>query len=242
MTDIVARQCSRLSLDLISVGRQSCRCGTRLFGVGAPMCRVLALHGIVNEPVPRCWLQASLPQCSALSPATGDQGPRPDPLMGNAGIALLLEALEERFPKAPAAPRGCRHRDAAVPALFAFEHVRATRSVSSTASSVKSAGLCSCGRGAMVHSPFGLSLLRSATTPRGLRRSAFRSNRRLIATTTLAAFLCASPAHCSTKTTAAGLARLSLSRRSADLLMLVDGESRHRISLCGLIGAVVSRC
>src|SRR5690348_2558545 len=99
MTDIVRLALFTLSLDLIlgyagivSLGHAA------FFGVGAYSAGLLALHGIINEPVLALFVAGLA--AAALGFATSFlviRGVDLTRLMVTLGIALLLEALAERF-------------------------------------------------------------------------------------------------------------------------------------------------
>ena len=110
MTDIVRLALFTLSLDLIlgyagivSLGHAA------FFGVGAYSAGLLALHGIINEPV------IALVAAGLIAMALGFltsflviRGVDLTRLMVTLGIALLLEALANASPTSPAAPTACR--------------------------------------------------------------------------------------------------------------------------------------
>src|SRR5437588_1475722 len=99
MTDIVRLALFAMSLDLIlgyagivSLGHAA------FFGVGAYSAGLLALHGIINEPV-LALLAAGLAATTVgfLTSFLVIRGADLTRLMVTLGIALLLEALAERF-------------------------------------------------------------------------------------------------------------------------------------------------
>ena len=124
MTDILRLALFALSLDLIlgyagivSLGHAA------FFGVGAYSAGLLALHGIITS---RCiaLLVAGLVAMvlGFLTSFLVIRGVDLTRLMVTLGIALLLEALAERFPTSPAAPTGCRaSRWQPILGLFAFD-------------------------------------------------------------------------------------------------------------------------
>src|SRR4030081_2424338 len=124
MTDIVRLALFALSLDLIlgyagivSLGHAA------FFGVGAYGAGLLALHGIISEPV------IALVVAGLVATAVGFltsflviRGLDLTRLMVTLGIALLLEALAERFSNITGGTDGLQgHEMQPVPGLFAFD-------------------------------------------------------------------------------------------------------------------------
>src|SRR5260370_19365157 len=129
MTDIVRLALFALSLDLIlgyagvvSLGHAA------FFGVGAYSAGLLALHGIVTEPV------VALVVAGLVATAVGFltsflviRGVDLTRLMVTLGIALLLEALGALFQHHRRHRRAAGHRDATDPRPVRVRHVRQGR-------------------------------------------------------------------------------------------------------------------
>ncbi|MGE0288782.1 MAG: branched-chain amino acid ABC transporter permease [Bradyrhizobium sp.] len=237
MTDILRLALFTLSLDLIlgyagivSLGHAA------FFGVGAYSAGLLALHGIINEPV-LALIVAGL-AAMVLGFFTSFlviRGVDLTRLMVTLGIALLLEALGERFSNITGGTDGLQGIEMQpIFGLFAFDMFGKT-------------GFWYClvvlfvlfllAR-RVVHSPFGLSLRAIKNNP--LRASAIGIpvNRRLIAIYTLAAFYAGISGALFTQTTALATLDVFSFERSADLmLVLVIGGTGYLYG--GLIGAVV---
>src|SRR5438876_8293177 len=207
MTDIVRLALFALSLDLIlgyagivSLGHAA------FFGVGAYCAGLLALHGIVTEPV------IALVVAGLVAMAVGFltsflviRGADLTRLMVTLGIALLLEALAERFSNITGGTDGLQGIEMQpILGLFAFDMFGKV-------------GFFHClivlfllfllAR-RIVNSPFGLSLRAIKNNP--LRASAIGVpvNRRLIAVYTLSAFYAGIAGALFTQTT--GLASLAV--------------------------------
>ncbi|WP_158668092.1 branched-chain amino acid ABC transporter permease [Bradyrhizobium guangdongense] len=239
MTDILRLALFAMSLDLIlgyagivSLGHAA------FFGVGAYAAGLLALHGIVNEPV-LALIVAGL-AAMVLGFATSFlviRGVDLTRLMVTLGIALLLEALAERFSNITGGTDGLQGIEmqpifgqipfdmfgkagffyslAVLFLLFLF-----TRRV--------------------VHSPFGLSLRAIKNNPLRAAAIGIPVNRRLIAIYTLAAFYAGIAGALFTQTTAIASLDVFAFERSADLmLVLVIGGTGYLYG--GLIGAVIFR-
>lgn len=237
MTDILRLALFTLSLDLIlgyagivSLGHAA------FFGVGAYSAGLLALHGIVNEPV-LALIVAGL-AAMVLGFFTSFlviRGIDLTRLMVTLGIALLLEALAERFSNITGGTDGLQGIEMQpILGLFAFDMFGKT-------------GFWYClavlfllfllAR-RIVHSPFGLSLRAIKNNP--LRASAIGIpvNRRLIAIYTVAAFYAGIAGALFTQTTALASLDVFSFERSADLmLVLVIGGTGYLYG--GLVGAVV---
>jgi branched-chain amino acid transport system permease protein len=237
MTDILRLALFTLSLDLIlgyagivSLGHAA------FFGVGAYSAGLLALHGIINEPV-IALVVAGL-AAMVLGFFTSFlviRGVDLTRLMVTLGIALLMEALGERFSNITGGTDGLQGIEMQpILGLFAFDMFGKT-------------GFWYClivlfllfllAR-RVVHSPFGLSLRAIKNNP--LRASAIGIpvNRRLIAVYTLAAFYAGIAGALFTQTTALASLDVFSFERSADLmLVLVIGGTGYLYG--GLIGAVV---
>ena len=237
MTDILRLALFTLSLDLIlgyagivSLGHAA------FFGVGAYSAGLLALHGIINEPV-LALLVAGL-AAMVLGFFTSFlviRGVDLTRLMVTLGIALLMEALGERFSNVTGGTDGLQGIEMQpILGLFAFDMFGKT-------------GFWYClivlfllfllAR-RVVHSPFGLSLRAIKNNP--LRASAIGIpvNRRLVAIYTLAAFYAGIAGALFTQTTQLASLDVFSFERSADLmLVLVIGGTGYLYG--GLIGAVV---
>src|SRR5690349_19371383 len=237
MTDIVRLGLFAMSLDLIlgyagivSLGHAA------FFGVGAYGAGLLALHGIINEPV-IALVVAGL-AAMVLGFFTSFlviRGADLSRLMVTLGIALLLEALGERFSNITGGTDGLQGIEMQpLLGMFAFDMFGKT-------------GFWYClivlfllfllAR-RIVNSPFGLSLRAIRNNP--LRASAIGVpvNRRLIAIYTLAAFYAGIAGALFTQTTQLASLDVFSFERSADLmLVLVIGGTGYLYG--GLIGAVV---
>jgi branched-chain amino acid transport system permease protein len=237
MTDILRLALFALSLDLIlgyagivSLGHAA------FFGVGAYSAGLLALHGIITEPV--VALVAAGLAAMALGFLTSFlviRGVDLTRLMVTLGIALLMEALGERFSNITGGTDGLQGIEMQpILGIFAFDMFGKT-------------GFWYClivlfllfllAR-RIVHSPFGLSLRAIRNNP--LRASAIGIpvNRRLIAVYTLSAFYAGIAGALFTQTTALASLDVFSFERSADLmLVLVIGGTGYLYG--GLIGAVV---
>src|SRR5262245_52907118 len=237
MTDILRLALFTLSLDLIlgyagivSLGHAA------FFGVGAYSAGLLALHGIITEPV-IALIVAGL-AAMVLGFFTSFlviRGVDLTRLMVTLGIALLMEALGERFSNITGGTDGLQGIEMRpILGIFAFDMFRKT-------------GFWYClivlfllfllAR-RIVHSPFGLSLRAIKNNP--LRASAIGIpvNRRLIAIYTLAAFYAGIAGALFTQTTQLASLDVFSFERSADLmLVLVVGGTGYLYG--GLIGAVV---
>src|SRR3984885_1059808 len=187
MTDILRLALFAMSLDLIlgyagivSLGHAA------FFGVGAYSAGLLALHGIINEPV------IALLAAGVVATAVGFltsflviRGVDLTRLMVTLGIALLLEALAERFSNITGGTDGLQGIEMQpILGLFAFD-------IFGKVGFFYSLGilfLLFLLARRIVHSPFGLSLRAIRNNP--LRASAIGIpvNRRLIAVYTLSAF------------------------------------------------------
>jgi branched-chain amino acid transport system permease protein len=237
MTDILRLALFTLSLDLIlgyagivSLGHAA------FFGVGAYSAGLLALHGIINEPVialVAAGLAAmALGFCTSFLVIRGVDLTR---LMVTLGIALLMEALGERFSNITGGTDGLQGIEMQpILGLFAFDMFGKT-------------GFWYClivlfllfllAR-RIVHSPFGLSLRAIRNNPLRAAAIGVPVNRRLIAVYTLSAFYAGIAGALFTQTTALASLDVFSFERSADLmLVLVIGGTGYLYG--GLIGAVV---
>ncbi len=237
MTDIVRLALFAMSLDLIlgyagivSLGHAA------FFGVGAYCAGLLSLHGIINEPV-LALLVAGLAATIVgfLTSFLVIRGADLTRLMVTLGIALLLEALAERFSNITGGTDGLQGIEMApILGLFAFDMFGKT-------------GFFYClvvvfllfllAR-RIVNSPFGLSLRAIRNNPLRAAAIGVPVNRRLIAIYTLAAFYAGIAGALFTQTTALASLDVFSFERSADLmLVLVIGGTGYLYG--GLIGAVV---
>lgn len=237
MTDIVRLGLFALSLDLIlgyagivSLGHAA------FFGVGAYAAGLLALHGIINEPV--IALVAAGLVAAALGFVTSFlviRGVDLTRLMVTLGIALLLEALAERFSDISGGTDGLQGIEMQpILGLFAFDMFGKTGFFYSL---IVLFILFLLAR-RVVHSPFGLSLRAIRNNPLRAAAVGVPVNRRLIAVYTLAAFYAGIAGALFTQTTALASLDVFAFERSADLmLVLVIGGTGYLYG--GLIGAVV---
>jgi len=236
MTDILRLALFALSLDLIlgyagivSLGHAA------FFGVGAYCAGLLALHGIITEPV-LALVAAGLVAMvlGFLTSFLVIRGVDLTRLMVTLGIALLLEALGERFSNITGGTDGLQGIEMApILGLFAFDMFGKTGFFYSL---IVLFLLFLLAR-RVVNSPFGLSLRAIKNNP--LRASAIGVpvNRRLIAIYTLSAFYAGIAGALFTQTTALASLDVFAFEKSADLmLVLVLGGTGYLYG--GLIGAV----
>src|ERR1700716_399141 len=187
MTDILRLALFALSLDLIlgyagivSLGHAA------FFGVGAYCGGLLALHGIVNEPV-LALLVAGLVATLVgfLARFRVIRGVDLARLMVTLGIALLLEALAERFSNITGGTDGLQGIEMQpILGLFAFDMLGKVGFFYCLAVLF---GLFLLAR-RIVHSPFGLSLRAIRNNPLRAAAIGIPVNPPLIAIYTLAAF------------------------------------------------------
>jgi branched-chain amino acid transport system permease protein len=239
MTDIVRLALFALSLDLIlgyagivSLGHAA------FFGVGAYCAGLLALHGIVTEPLAALVI-AGLAAMTVgfLTSFLVIRGVDLTRLMVTLGIALLLEALAERFSNITGGTDGLQGIEMApILGLFAFDMFGKVGFFYSLA--VLFVLFLLARR--IVHSPFGLSLRAIKNNPLRAAAVGVPVNRRLIAVYMLAAFYAGISGALFTQTTALASLDVFAFERSADLmLVLVIGGSGYLYG--GLIGAVAFR-
>src|ERR1700757_2026927 len=239
MTDIVRLALFALSLDLIlgyagivSLGHAA------FFGIGAYCAGLLSLHGIVNEPV-LALLVAGLAatMIGFLTSFLVIRGVDLTRLMVTLGIALLLEALAERFSNITGGTDGLQGIEMQpLLGLFAFDMFGKVGFFYCLA--VTFALFLLARR--IVHSPFGLSLRAIKNNPLRAAAIGIPVNRRLIAIYTVAAFYAGIAGALFTQTTALASLDVFDFNRSADLmLVLVIGGTGYLYG--GLIGAVVFR-
>src|SRR5437899_322254 len=220
MTDIIRLALFTLSLDLIlgypgivSLGHAA------FFVVGAYSAGLLALHGIINEPV--IALVAAGLIATVLGFLTSFlviRGVDLTRLMVTLGIALLLEALAERFSNITGGTDGLQGIEMQpILGLFAFDMFGKTGFFYSL---IVLFLLFLLAR-RIVNSPFGLSLRAIKNNP--LRASAIGVpvNRRLIAIYTVAAFYAGIAGALFTQTTALASLDVFAFERSADLMLVL---------------------
>jgi branched-chain amino acid transport system permease protein len=239
MTDIVRLALFALSLDLIlgyagivSLGHAA------FFGIGAYCAGLLALHGIATEPVVALVIAGLVAMIVGfLTSFLVIRGVDLTRLMVTLGIALLLEALAERFSNITGGTDGLQGIEMApILGLFAFDMFG---KVGFFYSLVVLFGLFLLAR-RIVHSPFGLSLRAIKNNPLRAAAVGVPVNRRLIAVYTLSAFYAGISGALFTQTTALASLDVFAFERSADLmLVLVIGGSGYLYG--GLIGAVAFR-
>lgn len=228
-----------LSLDLIlgyagivSLGHAA------FFGVGAYCAGLLAVHGIVKEPV----LALVVAGCVAmlLGFATSFlviRGSELSQLMVTLGIALLLRELANKFSDITGGFDGLQGIVIdPVLGLFSFDLYGKVGFIYCL---VVLFVLFLLAR-LIVHSPFGLSLRAIRNNPLRAAAIGIPVNRRLIAIYTLSAFYAGIAGALFTQTTALASLDVFSFERSADLLLvLVIGGAGYLYG--GLIGAVVFR-
>jgi branched-chain amino acid transport system permease protein len=239
MTDIVRLALFALSLDLIlgyagivSLGHAA------FFGVGAYAAGLLALHGIVTEPVAALVLAGlAATVVGFLTSFLVIRGVDLTRLMVTLGIALLLEALGERFSNITGGTDGLQGIEMApVLGLFSFDMFGKVGFFYALA--VLFVLFLVARR--IVHSPFGLSLRAIKNNPLRAAAVGVPVNRRLIAVYTLASFYAGVAGALFTQTTQLASLDVFAFERSADLmLVLVIGGTGYLYG--GLIGAVVFR-
>src|ERR1700748_1388271 len=239
MTDIVRLALFAMSLDLIlgyagivSLGHAA------FFGVGAYCAGLLSLHGIISEPV-LALVAAGLVAMvlGFLTSFLVIRGVDLTRLMVTLGIALLLEALAERYSDITGGTDGLQGIEMQpILRTFAFDMFGKTGFFYSL---VVTFLLFLLAR-RIVHSPFGLSLRAIRNNPLRAAAGGIPVNRRLIAIYTVAAFYAGIAGALFTQTTALASLDVFSFERSADLmLVLVIGGTGYLYG--GLIGAVVFR-
>ena len=216
MTDIVRLALFAMSLDLIlgyagivSLGHAA------FFGVGAYCAGLLSLHGIINEPV-LALLVAGLAATIVgfLTSFLVIRGADLTRLMVTLGIALLLEALAERFSNITGGTDGLQGIEMQpILGLFAFDMFGKTGFFYCLAVVFLLFLLAR----RIVNSPFGLSLRAIRNNPLRAAAIGVPVNRRLIAIYTLAAFYAGIAGALFTQTTALASLDVFSFERSADL-------------------------
>jgi branched-chain amino acid transport system permease protein len=239
MTEVLRLGLFALSLDLIlgyagivSLGHAA------FFGVGAYSAGLLALHGIVNEPV-TALVVAGLAAAVVgfLTSFLVIRGADLTRLMVTLGIALLLEALAEHFSDITGGTDGLQGiAMQPILGLFPFDMFGKVGFFYSLAVLLVLFLLAR----RVVHSPFGLSLRAIRNNPLRAAAIGIPVNRRLIAIYTLAAFYAGVAGALFTQTTELASLDVFSFERSADLmLVLVIGGTGYLYG--GLIGALVFR-
>src|SRR6201995_5330101 len=239
MTDIVRLALFALSLDLIlgyagivSLGHAA------FFGVGAYSAGLLAVHGVIPQPaialIAAGLIAAALGFLTSFLVIRGVDLTR---LMVTLGIALLLEALAERFSNITGGTDGLQGIEMQpILGTFAFDMFG---KVGFFYSLIVTFLLFLLAR-RIAHSPFGLSLRAIRNNPLRAAAIGIPVNRRLIAIYTVAAFYAGIAGALFTQTTALASLDVFSFERSADLmLVLVIGGTGYLYG--GLIGAVVFR-
>lgn len=236
LTEIAWLALFALSLDMIlgyagivSLGHAA------FFGIGAYSAGLLALHGIVKEPVLALFASGLVAMAVGfLTSFLVMRGTDLTRLMVTLGIALLLRELANRFSDITGGFDGLQGIVMEpVLGLFRFDMFGKTGFIYSLTVLLMLFLLARC----LVNSPFGLSVRAVRDNP--LRASAIGIpvNRRLIAIYTVAAFYAGVAGALSTQTTALASLDVFAFDRSADLLLvLVLGGVGYLYG--GLLGAV----
>src|SRR5689334_1715171 len=239
MTDIVRLALFSLSLDLIlgyagivSLGHAA------FFGVGAYSAGLLSLHGIITEPVIALVVAGLAAMVLGfLTSFLVIRGADLTRLMVTLGIALLLEALAERFSNVTGGTDGLQGIE--MQPIFGKIPFDMFGKAGFFYSLAVLFLLFLLAR-RVVHSPFGLSLRAIKNNPLRAAAIGIPVNRRLIAIYTLAAFYAGIAGALFTQTTAIASLDVFAFERSADLmLVLVIGGTGYLYG--GLIGAVIFR-
>jgi len=239
MTDILRLALFAMSLDLIlgyagivSLGHAA------FFGVGAYCAGLLALHGIITEPV-LALIVAGLAAMvlGFLTSFLVIRGVDLTRLMVTLGIALLLEALAERYSNITGGTDGLQGIEMQpIFGIFGFDMFGKTGFFYSLIVLFLMFLLAR----RIVHSPFGLSLRAIRNNPLRAAAIGIPVNRRLVAIYTVAAFYAGIAGALFTQTTALASLDVFAFEKSADLmLVLVIGGTGYLYG--GLIGAVVFR-
>ncbi|WP_322513790.1 branched-chain amino acid ABC transporter permease [Rhodopseudomonas palustris] len=237
MTEILRIGLFALSLDLIlgyagivSLGHAA------FFGVGAYAAGLMALHGLVPEPVLALLVAGLI--AGVLGFATSFlviRGVDLTRLMVTLGIALLMEALAERFSDITGGSDGLQGIVMQpILGLFEFDIFGQVGFWYSVA--VLFVLFLLARR--VVHSPFGLSLRAIRNNPLRAAAVGIPVNRRLVAIYTLAAVYAGIAGALFTQTTQLASLDVFSFERSADLvLVLVLGGTGYLYG--GMIGAVI---
>lgn len=237
LTEIARLALFALSLDLIlgyagilSLGHAA------FFGIGAYSAGLLAVHGVISEPV--LALVAAGLAAMALGFITSFlviRGSDLTRLMVTLGIALLLRELANRYSNITGGFDGLQGIEMQpILGLFAFDIFGRTAFVYCLV--VLFVLLMVARR--VVNSPFGLSLRAIRNNPLRAAAIGIPVNRRLVAIYSLAAFYAGVAGALSTQSTALASLDVFYFDRSADLLLvLILGGTGYLYG--GLIGAVV---
>jgi branched-chain amino acid transport system permease protein len=237
MTDIVRLALFALSLDLIlgyagivSLGQAA------FFGVGAYAAGLLSLHGLITEPVIALVVAGLVATVVGfLTSFLVIRGVDLTRLMVTLGIALLLEALAERYSNITGGTDGLQGIEMA-PILGYFSFDMFGKVGFFYALAVLFVLFLAARR--IVHSPFGLSLRAIKNNPLRAAAVGVPVNRRLVAVYTLSSFYAGIAGALFTQTTQLASLDVFAFERSADLmLVLVIGGTGYLYG--GLIGAVV---
>src|SRR6478735_8684754 len=238
-TQVLVMVLFALSLDLIlgyagivSLGQAA------FFGLGAYSAGLLALHGIITEPVIALVIAGLVAMVVGfLTSFLVIRGADLTRLMVTLGIALLLEALAERFSNITGGTDGLQGIEMQpILGLFTFDMFGKTGFFYCLAVLFLLFLLAR----RIVHSPFGLSLRAIRNNPLRAAAIGIPVNRRLIAIYTLAAFYAGIAGALFTQTTAIASLDVFAFERSADLmLVLVIGGTGYLYG--GLVGAVLFR-
>jgi len=237
MTDVVRLALFALSLDLIlgysgivSLGHAA------FFGVGAYSAGLMALHGVVNEPVIALVIAGLAAMVLGfVTSFLVIRGVDLTRLMVTLGIALLLEALAERFANITGGTDGLQGIEMQpILGRFSFDMFGKVGFFYSLTVLLLLFLLAR----RIVNSPFGLSLRAIKNNPLRAAAIGVPVNRRLIAIYTVSAFYAGIAGALFTQTTALASLDVFSFERSADLmLVLVIGGAGYLYG--GLIGAVV---
>lgn len=239
MTEIVRLALFALSLDLIlgyagivSLGHAA------FFGVGAYCAGLLSAQGIIDEPLLALIVAGLVAMLLGfITSFLVIRGADLTRLMVTLGIALLLEALAERFSNITGGTDGLQGIDIK-PLLGVFDFDMFGRTGFFYALAVLFVLFLLARR--IVHSPFGLSLRAIKNNPLRAAAVGIPVNQRLIAIYTVAAFYAGVAGALFTQTTALASLDVFAFDKSADLmLVLVIGGAGYLYG--GLIGALVFR-
>src|SRR5256885_11179115 len=237
MTDIMRLAMFTLSLDLILGYAGIVSWGhAAFFGVGAYSAGLLALHGIITEPVIALVVAGLVAMVLGfLTSFLVIRGVDLTRLMVTLGIALLMEALGERFSNITGGTDGLQGIEMQpILGRFAFDMFGKTGFYYCLIVLILLFLLAR----RVVHSPFGLSLRAIKNNPLRAAAIGIPVNRRLIAIYTLSAFYAGVAGALFTQTTSLASLDVFAFERSADLmLVLVIGGTGYLYG--GLIGAVV---
>jgi branched-chain amino acid transport system permease protein len=239
MTDVVRLALFALSLDLIlgysgivSLGHAA------FFGAGAYSAGLLSLHGIITEPIIALVVAGLAAMVLGfLTSFLVIRGVDLTRLMVTLGIALLLEALAERFSNITGGTDGLQGIEMQpILGTFAFDMFGKVGFFYALAVLFLLFLLAR----RIVHSPFGLSLRAIKNNPLRAAAVGIPVNRRLIAIYTVAAFYAGIAGALFTQTTSLASLDVFAFEKSADLmLVLVIGGTGYLYG--GLIGALVFR-